>query len=295
MQEEQKKEIGNMIRRFRTSRVQIHNGHPWTQEDLAVAIGSDKAHVNRIENGRQIPTLQTLQKICSALTLNWSQTKKLMASAGCLFVLPSVMEEEADDVVGRLASKVKTLEQPVTVQDKESIMWDVNDLEAYTFYGYRSARDFLEECRGFRIIELLMTPKFDKWFSRIILNYEEYLRRQIMRFMELYFPRKYDSEYQNILNHLLHIQEFRKIWNELLEENQENQVIFLNHQELFIDHPDLGRYDIQIWHSDISIDDRFILVQHTAANKETEQMFSELWHKYNPGKRDKRRFVGIAG
>jgi ribosome-binding protein aMBF1 (putative translation factor) len=40
--------LGDVIRHYRLRQRQIHTGAPWAQEDLAVAIGSDKSHVNRI-------------------------------------------------------------------------------------------------------------------------------------------------------------------------------------------------------------------------------------------------------
>lgn len=281
MIEGQKKELGNMIRYFRQTQYQLHNGHPWTQDDLAVAINSDKAHINRIENGKQIPTPQTLEKICIALNLDWKQKRRLMAQAGHLWALPPLLTEEAQKAVEYLEPHITHFTHPAVLQDKEAIMWYVNDLEAYTFYGYKNHEQFLDDCQGLRVIELLMTPAFNKWFEKIIINYEDYLRRQIMRFMDLYFPHMYSPEYQNILNHLLQISEFKKIWEELLDqENPKDSIVFLNHQILHINHPDIGRYDIQIWHCDISFDERLSLIQHVADTPDTQQLFIELWKRF---------------
>src|SRR5438067_1810283 len=67
------KELGSAIRAFRLCRRQVHNGQPWTIEDLAVAMGADKAHLSRIERGLIVPNRATLLRMARALDLSWSE------------------------------------------------------------------------------------------------------------------------------------------------------------------------------------------------------------------------------
>jgi hypothetical protein len=48
-------ELGSAIRAFRLRRRQVHSGQSWTIEALAVAMGTDKAHLSRIERGLVVP------------------------------------------------------------------------------------------------------------------------------------------------------------------------------------------------------------------------------------------------
>lgn len=282
MENEQKKELGNMIRKFRNRKLLEYNNKPWTQDDLAVAIETEKAHINRIENGKQVPTPQTLAKICDALELNWKEKRQLMAQAGHIWAEPPVMSDEAEHAINYLSPHIDNFNHPVALADKEAITWYVNDLEAFTFYGYKTKESYLADCQGLRIIELLMTPAFDNWFSRIIINFEDYLKRQVMRFMKLYYSHKHDAEYQNILTHLLQIEHMKSIWSDLQNNDENNNnIMFLNHQLLQIDHPQIGRYDIQIWHCDISFDDRLILIQHLADNINTQMLFTDLKKQFS--------------
>lgn len=282
--DDNKLELGNLIRQFRQTQVQIHSGHPWTQEDLGVAIGSDKTHVNRLEKGKQVPSPQTLNRISTALGLSWSQRRKLMALAGHFSALPSPVDSEVQQVIDALHPHLVQVSHPVILQDMELNTWDLNDLEAYTFYGYKTREAFLEDCQGFKVIELLMTPSFNTWFEKVIVDYDFYLRRQIMRFMDLYTRRQHQEEYKNIVKRLMKISDFKKIWLEVQEHREPKAIVpFLNHQILAVNHPDLGRFEFQIWHCDVALDERFRVIQHIANDSDTQQMFLDLFKKYQDG------------
>lgn len=269
-----------MIQDYRHRMIQINNGKPWTQEDLAVAIGSDKAHVNRLEKGKQVPTEQTLDKICNALKLSWEERRWLITKAGYYTLPPAPEDDEINELIRSFDSYILKVPNPATLQDQESIIWNVNDLEAFTFYGYESREDFLDDCKGLRIIELLMTPAFSNWFEKIIVNYDQFLRRQLMRFMMLYIRFQNNEEYMNIQQRIMEIDEMRRIWEDI-KSNQGNKkdLMFLNHQILKVQHPDIGRYEVQVWHSEIAVDERFQITQHIPNDVETMQLFMEFHSK----------------
>ncbi len=280
LNDEQKQELGIMIQDYRHRMIQINNGKPWTQEDLAVAIGSDKAHVNRLEKGKQVPTEQTLDKICNALKLSWEERRWLITKAGYYTLPPAPEDDEINELIRSFDSYILKVPNPATLQDQESIIWNVNDLEAFTFYGYESREDFLDDCKGLRIIELLMTPAFSNWFEKIIVNYDQFLRRQLMRFMMLYIRFQNNEEYMNIQQRIMEIDEMRRIWEDI-KSNQGNKkdLMFLNHQILKVQHPDIGRYEVQVWHSEIAVDERFQITQHIPNDVETMQLFMEFHSK----------------
>jgi len=277
LNEEQKQELGLMIQKYRHRMVQMNNGKSWTQEDLAVAINSDKAHINRIEKGKQVPMEQTLERICKALNLSWEEERWVISKAGYYSLPPAPEEDDVNSVVEFLNPHIMKLPTPAILIDKEAMIWDVNALEAYLFFGYKNREDFLDECLGMRIIELLMTPRFSDWFSKIIDNYDEYLKRQIKRFMMLYMHYQYSEEYQNIRDRILEIEHMKRIWDASFNGSDNTRdILFLNHQLLQITHPDEGPYEVQIWHSEVAFDERFSVTQHMPNDIHTMQLFAKL-------------------
>lgn len=280
LSDEQKRELGIMIQDYRHRMTQLNNGKPWTQEDLAVAIGSDKAHVNRLEKGRQVPTEQTLEKICNALELTWEEKRWLITKAGYYAMPPAPEDDEINHVVELMDSHIMKFPHPAILLDQEAIIWDVNDLEAYSFYGYENREKFMEDCCGLRIIELLMTPSFSNWFEKVIENYDQYLRRQIMRFMMLYIRFQNNDEYQNIKDRIMEIDDMKKVWLNITEHSMETrELLFLNHQILKVNHPEIGHYEVQVWHSEMAFDERFTLIQHIPNDVDTMQLFMNLHKK----------------
>ena len=85
-------ELGTAIRNFRLQRRQIHNGQPWTLEDLAVAIGSDKAHVSRYEHGQTIPNQPTVFRIAHAL----ETLRDLLTSHAQTITVPNIQKTVAE-------------------------------------------------------------------------------------------------------------------------------------------------------------------------------------------------------
>ena len=48
----------------------------YTQENLSLDSGLDKAYIGHIENGRKHPTLKTLEKICKTLNIHITELLK---------------------------------------------------------------------------------------------------------------------------------------------------------------------------------------------------------------------------
>ena len=275
--EETNNELGEKIRQLRLRKTQIHNGHSWTQDDLAVAINSDKAHINRLEKGRQMPNDRTIKSICAALDTSWNEEKELLALSGHMPPLPSPTEDDIHNIRTSVLRYMSEMAYPATLLDNELRVWMVNDIQAYTFYGYPNAKKFLDNCEGLRFIEMLMTPSFYDWFSKLIVNFDEFFRRQVFRFAEVYIKHQREDEYINILAHFLKHRRFRAVWQSLWEEQPErHNIIFFNHQILDVDHPDLGKHSIQIWHSHFVQDNRFEISAHIPNDIKTRKLFEQL-------------------
>jgi len=156
-------------------------------------------------------------------------------------------------------------------------MWAVNDIEALSFYGYPSAEKFINECGGLRFIELLGTPYFYDWFSRIIVNFDVFFRRQVLLFMETYLKYRTNPEYDNMLNQFLKLNYFKNVWDELWNNREfEHSLVFLDHQSVKINHPDLGLYSVQIWHCRLAFDSRFRITIHTPDDIDSMKLFDSL-------------------
>lgn len=270
-------DLGDMIRCLRKSHIQLHNGRPWTQEDLAVAIESDKAHINRIEKGKQRPNKETLDRIGDAFGLSWKQKRKLLACAGYLHSYPSPTQDEIDSTAHLLRPYIMNSDHPVALLDRELNIWDVNDIEAKVFFGFKNRDAFLEECRGLRLIEMMLSRSMSEWFKQSVVGYWTYMRRQVMRFMEIYLPRQHLPEYQNILSRILEVPELRKCWHELYEEDgYVDPILLLNHQIYEVDHPEFGHLSMQLWSVDITFDSRFMLSEIMPNDSRTADVFQVI-------------------
>ena len=269
--------LGQAIRSHRLRRRQIHNDEPWSQEDLAVAIGSDKSHINRIERGHQRPTLQTLVRICDALQLGWEERSILLGLAGHLLAPPSPTDQEVEAAVCQASASVQAADYPAGLVDQEVRVWDANDLLAMTFNGYRGRDAYLAAVRGLSTIELLFLHPTGDWWRRVIVDYDAYVRRHVAQLRRRFLVRQQNHEYQVLLDKLLAQPAFKSIWEQLGRgEHSYTGAGVLDHQLLTVDHPEFGRYTVQIWHSRLASDDRFWLTHQLPADEQTRRLFAEL-------------------
>src|SRR6266516_1705196 len=74
--------VGIFIRRGRALRRQPYHARPWTQDELAFAIGTDPAHISRIEGGKIVPSRSTIDRIALAFELTAPQHALLLGLAG---------------------------------------------------------------------------------------------------------------------------------------------------------------------------------------------------------------------
>jgi transcriptional regulator with XRE-family HTH domain len=120
--------LASAIRSFRLRRQQIHNGQPWTIEDLAVAMGADRAHLSRIERGLIIPNRGTLLRIARALDLSWSETNFLLRVGGSAPIFGEPDEEATREAIRWVVDAVRAYAHPVVLHSLDLRAWYANAL-----------------------------------------------------------------------------------------------------------------------------------------------------------------------
>jgi tripartite-type tricarboxylate transporter receptor subunit TctC/transcriptional regulator with XRE-family HTH domain len=271
-------QLGACIRGQRLRHQQLHTDRPWAQEDLAVAIGSDKSHINRIECGRQLPSHDTLERICDALGLLWEERRQLLGLAGYLFTPPPPAISEVESAILLVSPLLHAAGYPVGLVDHEQKLWEVNELLAYAFFGYPTREACLAETRGMRAIDLLsLNHPAGWWLRQVLVDYESFARRHVALFRSVYRHREHASQNGVHLANLLSDWHLRSIWLDSRNDPPNHpRPSFLDHQFVEVDHPEVGRYSVQLWQSRLARDDRFSVLHLLPNGERTRRLFATL-------------------
>ncbi|MFC0531471.1 tripartite tricarboxylate transporter substrate-binding protein [Phytohabitans kaempferiae] len=278
--------LGQRIRVYRSRQRQLHVDRPWTQEDLAVAIGSDKAHINRIECGRQRPALDTLNRISEALDLAWADRSRLLRLAGYLLTPPAPGSGEIAEMARRVGRVVHDTPHPALLIDQENRIWDVNHLFACAFLSYPDRDACLAEVRGRRIVELLGEGhQGGEFLRRTLHSYPAFVRQQLMLLRRDILQRPASAELSSVLDAVLADRRLCAAWLALSAHlPQGDEPDYLDHQTLRMDHPSAGQYTVQVWQSTLAADERFGVVHLVPADDTTRQCFARLGTRHTrPG------------
>jgi transcriptional regulator with XRE-family HTH domain len=269
--------LGDLVRFYRLRMRQVHNGSPWAQEDLAVAIRSDKAHINRIERGRCVPTRQTLLRISGALNLTWEERLHVLSLVGYSLEPLSPSSTDVAEITRRESSVLEAATYSMSLLDTEGRIWDVNEINAYAYFGFPNREACLRAIGGKRMIDILLDKARARWFEKTVVDYEAFIRRQLARFRRAYNVRPHDQHYRGVLSRILEHPQLAVIWAEVASEDLQHRLPhFLDHQVVTVNHPHLGRYTVQIWHTTLTSDERFYLSHHIPADSRSGAIFSEL-------------------
>jgi len=118
--------VGEVIARFRKRLRQADTGSPWSQEDLALEIGTDQAHISRIESNQKHPNLSTLTHICDALKLSQTERTFVLARAGYTERSRPPNTEEIGRVLAKIVPVLESFPYPATLIDDVERMWHFN-------------------------------------------------------------------------------------------------------------------------------------------------------------------------
>lgn len=275
--------LGDCIRQLRTQQRQIHNGRPWAQEDLAVAIGSNKSHINRIERGHQEPSGRTLQRICDALELPWRDRAMLFGLAG---YLPPAPPPTPEDVRAARQESILLLQEaghPLRLDDNEQRLCDLNDSLAYFLFGSSQRQTVLDHIAGRHTLELVFAHPFGRWWQRTMENFDDFVRRSTADALE-FSVRQYG--YPTLPPHLERLQtirEFRDVWDALVDELADGATMLsVRRRQIRLNHPNLGRGTVLVQKSILAHDERFSLLHFIAADQQTREAFAELTKALGP-------------
>lgn len=274
--------LGDCIRQLRTQQRQIHNGRPWAQEDLAVAIGSNKSHINRIERGHQEPSGRTLQRICDALELPWRDRALLFGLAGYLPPVPPPTPQEVQAVRQESILLLQEAGHPLRLEDNEQRLCDLNDTLAYVLFGRSHRESVLDHVGGKHTLELLFAHPFGRWWQRTIENFDEFVRWTTADALEFSLRRYGGPALPPNLERLLAIREFRDAWDALATETADGVAISPVRREIALNHPRLGHCHVLVQKSLLAHDERFALMHFIAADHQTRETFAELTKALGP-------------
>jgi tripartite-type tricarboxylate transporter receptor subunit TctC/transcriptional regulator with XRE-family HTH domain len=267
--------LGQRIRFHRLQHRQLGTDRPWSQEDLAVAIGSDKAHVNRLECGRQCPAPETLQRICDALELAWPARRRLLGLAGLLEGPPAPGPDEAVRLAALLDRVLRPLAYPAWAVDQDGRICDANDAFARFFLGYTDREACLRAVRGCFLLELMAehhgaAPRLRaalEDFDALALRQLLVLRRALQRGPAAVAQRA-------LLDVVLADRRLCALWlRESADLDPAAAPDFLDHERIAIRRSPLGPYVVHAWRSVIAADERFAVMHMVPADDETRARF----------------------
>ncbi len=269
--------LGDRVRQYRLRQRQIHTGAPWAQEDLAVAIDSDKSHVNRIERGHAIPTKRTLQRICDALALSWPERTQLLFLAGYIVELPSPKPDEVEHVKEHARALINSSSYPICLMDREYRIWDLNELHANCWLGFPTRAAALGHVAGCRTIDLLLDPRVSEWWQRVLVDFTAYARRALTRLEHRSSFHPHDLAFEATIQRVCADPRYGALWAEVTSgASSQLTPAFLDHQMVEVRHTQHGSYRIWIWHSSLTFDERFFLSHHVPADADTQALFEHL-------------------
>lgn len=267
--------LGQRIRFHRLQHRQSSTDRPWSQEDLAVAIGSDKAHVNRLECGRQCPAPETLQRICDALELPWPARRRLLGLAGLLEGPPAPGPDEAARLAALFDRVLRPLAYPAWAADQDGRICDANEAFARFFLDYPDRVACLREVRGCFLLELMAerhvaAPRLREAledFDALALRQLLLLRRALQRGPAAVTQRA-------LLDVVLADRRLCALWlRQSADLDPEAAPDFLDHQRIAIRRSPLGPYVVQAWRSVLAADERFAVMHLVPADDETRARF----------------------
>ncbi|HXC39747.1 MAG TPA: helix-turn-helix transcriptional regulator [Burkholderiales bacterium] len=263
--------LGVAIRGYRLRRRQIHNGKPWTLDDLAVATDDDKAHLSRIERGSILPNRATLLRIAAALELARPETEFLLRLAGFAPLLDTPGPEAAEAAVRWLARQSRAYLNPFTLYALDMRVWYTNALWL-RLMGMTPAR-FRTCMVGHDLTDSYVAhcSTTDLVHSRY-RNHAELEQRSVIRCRTAAIDGLLPQER---VNELLRNDKFRAMW-----EAGESRIAqsCLSGQQAYseVDYPGRGILRFDTWWCPLQIDPRFLVILHIPHDVYTREAVTEI-------------------
>ena len=268
------KRLGPLIAAYRQRLRQPHNGKAWTQGDLAVAIGTDNAHISRIERGRQHPERGTLLRVCEALHLPIEEEQELLLLAGYAPEPRLPTPDQADRLVAEVLHLVDGLPYPAVIFDVLGRLWHYNPLGA-AFYS--SAIGVTPEAwhdlyRGRSGVELWFEEPTSHRFQRLIP--EQHIRWLLARKRRLASLWEITPQHREVIERLSRYPQFAALWAE--SERLQHEVGYVDRVFTTVRHADLGELFLEIQWQRLLNDPRFLVSHHRPADEATAAAFARF-------------------
>lgn len=278
--------LGEILTAYRLRKIHPQTGRPWSQEELAFAIGSGQAHVSRIESNHKIPQYSTLVAICDALELSATERACLVTNAGYRLNVPLPDEQGVETALSKIAPFLDSYPYPATLIDEGERIWRLNPLAVaiwgkWTFVGDQANCNRL--ARGKRFVELIFDPdvsheRLSVWKS----HYEDAdycLDRNVALFWRSYNLHLDDPGMGKLVERLKTNRDFARRWERL--ERGEVYLLFIEHGRYTLRHPELGCLRYNAWRTHFMADERFIVTHCTPIDDVTSDVFGTLTRKLN--------------
>jgi transcriptional regulator with XRE-family HTH domain len=240
---------------------------------LAFAVGTDQAHISRIEGNQIRPQFQTLDAICEALNLSSAERDEILSLAGFRIALPLPDKDAVGLVLQKLGPVLDSLPYPAMLLDEGERIWHWNAFCFYPWgqsYGASNQHEFLSRVRGKRHLEVIFDPQaypasYFKWAARWE-NIDHIIRRNIALLWRAFRVRQQDQEMNQALNRLKANPDFLKIWRQILRGPEEILIVEHDTQAVWTE---LGRLEFHVWRTHAAADTRFVVVHFTPSDVPT--------------------------
>jgi transcriptional regulator with XRE-family HTH domain len=269
--------IGEVIARFRRRLRQPETGSPWSQEDLALEIGTDQAHISRIEGNQKHPNLSTLAHICDALKLSQTERTFLLARAGYRERSRPPNSDEVGRVLEKMVPILESFPYPTTLIDDAERIWHFNTVGVGLWgccFGIEEHDRFLAFARGKRYIELVLDPRLFKTWKTFWGDVDGFLHRLIALYWRAYCAHARDAEMRSVFDRLIQNPEFSRRWETI--EQGDAPVLFVEYSDYLFHHPQLGGVHYNTWRTHPAIDERFIVTHCTPTDTSSATAFEFL-------------------
>ncbi|WP_368417099.1 tripartite tricarboxylate transporter substrate-binding protein [Falsiroseomonas sp.] len=268
--------LGQRIRFHRLQHRQSFADRPWSQEDLAVAIGSDKAHVNRLECGRQCPAPETLNRICDALELPWPARRRLLGLAGLLEGPPGPGPDEAVRVAALLDRVLLPLPYPAYAVDQEGRICDANEAFARLFLDYPDRAHCLAEVRGRFLLDLMCERhRAGRRLRDALEDFDGLALRHLLVLRRAFQRQPVAPGLLALLDAVLADRRLCGLWlRHSANLDRDEMPDFLDHQRIVVRRSAVGAYAVDLWRAVLSADERFGVVHLAPADERMRARFA---------------------
>ena len=270
--------LGKLIAAYRERK--LFKGRAWSQEELAFAVGTDQAHISRIESNQIHPQFQTLARICEALNLSSVEWDEILNLAGFQAAPPLPDENAVGWVLRKLQPVLDSYPYPALLLDESERIWFWNALCFYPWgqcYGVSNQHEFVSRVRGKRQLELIFDLQtYPATYSIWAAQWEDIdhiIRRNVALFWRAFRVRQQDPEMNQALNRLKANPDFLEIWGQVLRGPEE--ILMIEHDTQAV-RTGLGRLEFHVWRTHAAVDTRFVVVHMTPANLPTIDALARL-------------------